>query len=139
MANNLHPEQIKIIAQACHEQNKAWCALNGDMSQLPWDSCPDWQKEASIKGVEFLYNECNADPVNISSISPSVLHDQWKKEKIKDGWTFGEVKDPEKKTHPCLVEFHELPYNQQVKDKLLKNTFYMMFTNLIRDIEQSQE
>jgi hypothetical protein len=39
-------------------------------------------------------------------------------DKIKDGWVYGETKDAEKKTHPCLVPFHELPEFQQKKDKL---------------------
>jgi hypothetical protein len=37
---------------------------------------------------------------------------------IKDGWVYGEVKDAEKKTHPCLVPFDQLPLFQQKKDKL---------------------
>lgn len=29
--------------------------------------------------------------------------------KIADGWKYGEAKDPEAKTHPCLVPFDKLP------------------------------
>jgi hypothetical protein len=39
-------------------------------------------------------------------------------EKKADGWVYGEVKDPEKKEHPCLVEYEELPKDQQAKDSL---------------------
>ena len=39
-------------------------------------------------------------------------------EKINDGWVYGEVKDAEKKTHPCIVPFEELPEFQQKKDAL---------------------
>ncbi len=41
-------------------------------------------------------------------------------DKIKDGWTHGEVKDADAKTHPCLVPFQQLPAHQQKKDKLFK-------------------
>lgn len=42
----------------------------------------------------------------------------WMDDKLKDGWMYGETKDPEAKTHPCLVPFKELPIFQQKKDAL---------------------
>ena len=46
------------------------------------------------------------------------MHNNWSAEKVADGWVYGEVKDVEKKTHPCLVPFDQLPLFQQKKDKL---------------------
>ena len=40
--------------------------------------------------------------------------------KLADGWVYGEVKDPVKKEHPCLVAFEELPVEQQAKDYIFK-------------------
>ena len=37
-----------------------------------------------------------------------------------DEWTYGEVKDPAKKEHPCLVAFEALPKEQQAKDYIFK-------------------
>lgn len=45
-------------------------------------------------------------------------HDNWKKDKIADGWVYGETKDTVLKTHPCIVEWWELPPEQQFKDRL---------------------
>lgn len=98
------------IARTCHEANKAWCAFNNDDSQLPWDEAPQWQKNSAIAGVEFLYANPDA--------KDSATHDSWMAEKVKDGWVYGEVKDAEAKTHPCLVPFEELPPVQVFKDKL---------------------
>jgi hypothetical protein len=39
-------------------------------------------------------------------------------DKKKDGWVYGEVKDAEAKTHPCIVPFEELPEFQKKKDAL---------------------
>jgi hypothetical protein len=33
---------------------------------------------------------------------------------------YGEVKDAEKKTHPCIVPYKDLPPEQQAKDHLFK-------------------
>jgi hypothetical protein len=48
----------------------------------------------------------------------SAQHDAWCKDKTFNGWKFGREKDPDKKEHPCLVPFSELPEFQQKKDKL---------------------
>lgn len=48
----------------------------------------------------------------------SAQHDAWSQDKINDGWIYGVEKDAEKKTHPCLVPFDQLPEFQQKKDAL---------------------
>lgn len=37
--------------------------------------------------------------------------------RIKEGWTYGEVKDTEKKTTPCLVPYDELPESEKEYDR----------------------
>lgn len=98
------------IAFCCHEANRAWCIENGDHSQQPWDEAEDWQQVSGIKGVLFRLNNPNAPD--------STQHDAWMKDKLDAGWEFGYEKDGDKKTHPCLVPFQELPEFQQKKDKL---------------------
>ncbi len=33
------------------------------------------------------------------------VHEVWAQGRIAQGWTYGEKRDDEKKTHPCLVPF----------------------------------
>jgi hypothetical protein len=98
------------IAKVCHEANRSWCESNGDYSQKEWDKAEQWQRESAIKGVEFRLNNPDAPE--------SGQHDAWSKDKLEAGWVYGPLKDADKKTHPCLVPFHELPAFQQKKDKL---------------------
>lgn len=100
------------IAQVCHEMNKAICESAGDNSQKSWEQAEQWQKESAIKGVEFAIDNPNAPA--------SAQHDAWSEDKIKNGWKFGEVKDADAKTHPCLVPFEDLPFEQRVKDVAFK-------------------
>ena len=51
--------------------------------------------------------------------TPELLHEAWCSSKRRDGWTYGPVKDPERKTHPCLVPYEELSAQQKLKDSLL--------------------
>jgi len=103
---------IESIAKVCHEANKAYCQGIGDDSQLPWDQAAEWQRASAIKGAEYVL----ANP----EAPASAQHEAWLKDKLADGWVYGEVKDPEKKTHPCCVPYEELPVEQQKKDALFK-------------------
>jgi hypothetical protein len=104
---------IENIARICHETNRAWCLALGDTSQPLWENAPEWQRESALKGVFFHLAHPDA--------TASASHDQWLAEKRATGWTFGAVKDPEKKEHPCFVPFELLPWEQQMKDKLFKS------------------
>ncbi len=96
------------IARICHEVNRGLCEALEDYSQTQWETAPEWQHETVLAGVE------NA----LKGAAPNESHDSWSLKKLKDGWVWGEKKDPWKKTHPCLVPFDQLPATQQLKDHL---------------------
>nr|XP_021335867.1 ryanodine receptor 2 [Danio rerio] len=53
------------------------------------------------------------------------IHELWVMNKIDLGWTYGAVRDDNKRQHPCLVEFSRLPeqersYNLQMSQETLK-------------------
>ena len=104
--------KVEMIAIMCHETNRAWCELYHDNSQKPWADAEAWQRDSARRGV--LYALENPDA------GDSAQHDAWMADKIKDGWTFGTVKDAAGKTHPCIVPFDQLPFEQQAKDKLFR-------------------
>ena len=45
------------------------------------------------------------------------VHEVWSAGRIKDGWTYGEVRDDIRKTHPCLVPYDELPESEKEYDR----------------------
>ena len=99
------------IAKVCHEANRALCESNGDFSQPTWDNAPDWQKTSAINGVNAHIEK---------GLTPEQSHENWMKEKEENGWVYGETKDPEAKTHPCMVPYSELPADQKTKDYVFK-------------------
>lgn len=53
------------------------------------------------------------------------VHDVWAQGRIAEGWTYGEQRDDQLKTHPCLVPYEELPdaereYDRQTAVQTLK-------------------
>ena len=45
------------------------------------------------------------------------VHEVWAAGRIADGWTYGEKRDDEAKTHPCLVPYEELPESEKEYDR----------------------
>lgn len=101
---------IDLIAEVAHETNRIYCQTINDFSQPRWIDAPEWQKNSAINGVAFHIANPNAGCAD--------SHESWLKEKLTNGWKYGEVKDPEKKEHPCCVPYEELPPEQKVKDAL---------------------
>lgn len=102
---------IVQIAKVAHNVNRAYCKSIGDDSQPVWEDAPTWQQESAINGVRF---HLTADR------SPEDSHNSWMKQKSDEGWVWGLNKDAEKKTHPCMVPYGDLPIEQRVKDYLFK-------------------
>ena len=101
---------IERIARVAHESNRAYCRSIGDMSQPTWDEAPEWQKTSAMAGVSLhLYK-----PETTAAES----HAAWMEQKVAEGWKHGPVKDVEKKEHPCMVPYENLPVTQRVKDYL---------------------
>lgn len=100
------------IARIAHEINRAYCASLGDDSQVAWEDAEDWQKQSVLAGVAM--HVANPDA------TPEQSHESWLKQKLADGWKYGEAKDAEAKTHPCCVPYDELPQEQKSKDYLFK-------------------
>lgn len=98
----------ETIAKIAHEVNRAYCLSVGDDSQPRWEDAPDWQRNSVIAGVELH--------INNPETQPSASHEAWLKLKLEEGWKYGPVKDPEKKEHPCMVPYDQLPAYQQSKD-----------------------
>lgn len=66
------------------------------------------------KGVERGVESISNGEVN----TPRKSHQKWLADRTADGWTYGLVKDAEKKTHPAMVEYLKLPSEQRAKDTL---------------------
>lgn len=114
------PADYERIARACHEVNRAYCLSLGDSSQKPWSAADEWQRESAIKGVRFAIENPDATPAD--------QHEAWWRDKIAAGWSYGPVKDAEKKEHPCCVPYEQLPVEQRTKDAL-----FQAVVNALRD------
>jgi hypothetical protein len=103
---------VEQIARVCHETNRAYCESIGDMTQKPWDDAEEWQRQSAIAGVNYAVNNPKAPA--------SAQHEAWLQDKQVAGWKYGPVKNTDKKEHPCMVPYSELPMEQRMKDHLFR-------------------
>lgn len=106
--NNTEKHKIEVIATICHNVNKAYCEALGDKSQVSWYKLQEEIKQSVMLGVKKIM----VNPY----MESDEIHEEWVKDKKKNGWKLGEVKDIDKKTHPDLVPFDKLPKEEQAKD-----------------------
>ena len=45
------------------------------------------------------------------------VHEVWAETRISQGWTYGEQRDDELKTHPCLVPYEQLLESEKEYDR----------------------
>lgn len=98
------------IGRVCHEANRAFCAAIGEEVQPPWEEAPKEMVTSVFKGVKYCREHLDIDA--------KTSHEIWMSNKTKDGWTYGEIKDAEKKTHPLMIPYDQLPMLHKLKDEL---------------------
>ena len=97
---------IEDIARVCNDVNRSYCmAMN--VEKPTWDEASAHIKQSATLGVKFhLAGDHDA----------AASHRSWLRKKEEDGWTYGELIDEQKKTHPCILPHDELPLFDQAKD-----------------------
>lgn len=105
-------ERIEVAAQHAYQGNRLWCRVFGHAPIPPWEDATEEARESVRIGVRGV----------LTGNTPRESHASWLRTRIADGWVYGPEKDVEKKTHPCLVPYDELPPDQKAKDTLFVHT-----------------
>lgn len=103
---------IEQVARIAHEANATLCDSIGEVSNASWEDAPEWQRQSSIRGVRFHLDNPDAQP--------EAIHEWWMRERLESGWRYGEARDDDARTHPCIVPYEQLPPEQKAKDYLFK-------------------
>jgi len=107
-------EQIPIIASiasVCHAANCAYCVAVGDPTLPAWEDLEESYRESARVGVRFALQ---------GGVTPAEQHESWRRERLAQGWTWGNVLDRAAKIHPNLVPYEDLPLIQRKKDALFQ-------------------
>lgn len=99
-------KKIQNIARLCHEVNRVLQIDLVEEVNPPWDELSEDLKDSTYIGVLAA----------LDGSTPEDLHASWCDERMEQGWTYGWPLNREKKIHPNLVPYKDLPMAQQLKD-----------------------
>ncbi len=103
-------------------------------SMVPWTELPESLKESNRQQAEDIRNKLSSIGCDIMKLTnwdeplfeftneeiglmAVMEHDRFVKERKRDGWVKGPVKDNEKKTNPTLIPWDELSEEDKDKDR----------------------
>ena len=89
---------------------------------------------ADLTGVEL--------PQELGELAEMIarnVHEVWSKNRLDDGWTYGPVRDDQKKTHPCLVPYEELPEREKDYDRATSQETLKLIMRLGFSISKNQQ
>lgn len=102
---------IESISRTVHEAIRAWAMAHGQTDIPAWDVAEPWMQTSTRQSVQDVLHDKN--------MSGQTQHEHWVEQKMKDGWRYGPVKDPDQRTHPLLVPYEDLPDYERRKDQLV--------------------
>jgi hypothetical protein len=69
-----------------------------------------------LEAADFGVRTAQGQPVIFQGFTPEEIelmaeleHGRWNIERLHDGWRYGKTKDEDRKLHPCLVRWQDLP------------------------------
>lgn len=83
--------------------------------------------------IDTSHIEFDEDVADLAETLAANAHEIWARQRIDDGWTYGPKRDDDKKEHPCLVPYDDLPESEKEYDRImvteaLKGTLALGFT-----------
>ncbi len=98
-----------LVVEACARvAHSIYREAIDDSTMLPWDEAPEDERDVARETVRGT----------LRGTTPEQWHVKWRAEKEAEGWTNGPDKDEERKMHPNLVHYDQLPEEQRAIDRL---------------------
>ena len=69
------------------------------------------------KPIDTTNISLGSDVMSLSEVLAKNTHEVWASGRIAEGWSYGELRDDEKKQHPCLVPYEELTESEKKFDR----------------------
>ena len=106
------------IARCCAPPAPLEAYAIDDPALGSWDESRGEVRDSARSGViDLLVN---------TAWGPQESHEAWLAYKRSHGWSYGTVKSVERRQHPCMVEWSELPAAQRAKD--------VIFVGIVRSL-----
>lgn len=91
------------------------------------------------KPIDTSKIELPSDVNKLIELLAENAHDIWGRQRIDDGWTYGEKRDDSLKKHPCLIPYNELPESEKVYDRKMAVETLMTIIAMGYDIKKHEK
>jgi hypothetical protein len=129
---------IERIAQLIHRkylasQRMVGRSMDGEGPMRPWSQLPDDLRQSNRGQARDILAKLAAIGCDVVPQAQAAAifrfrgdeverlsrweHDRWMAERISQGWTYGPVRDNDRKIHPLLVPYEDLEKAEQDKDR----------------------
>ncbi len=129
---------IEILARAIHDQYRVTMSTHvhehPNQTTVPWDSLPERLKESNRRQAEHIMEKIRAIGCDILPMTDwtayefsfaqneieylaEMEHDRWMDAMREEGFSFGSIRNEQKKKHPRMVPYRDLPENEKNKDR----------------------
>ncbi|KAG7222685.1 hypothetical protein INR49_026294, partial [Caranx melampygus] len=128
----MHVEPVKSTRETWRGSVICWEPPSSSL-RLPSSPLPSIPPSLTVKQSQDNMIVCTIPrnivlPPHLDNVRDKLaenIHELWAMNKIELGWTYGKVRDDNKRQHPCLVDFTKLPeternYNLQMSSETLK-------------------
>jgi voltage-gated potassium channel Kch len=145
-SGSVRRDHLEDMARAGHRAYMAAAMARGETpavnpSMVPWEELPEDLREANRAQAADVEEKlaaigctigATADDFAFTDAEVELLarreHDRWMAERRSRGWTFGPVRDDERKVHPKLVPWDELTTIDREKDRTAVRAIPGFFT-----------
>lgn len=100
---------IEIMAATIHNCIWTWSRLNGEHSMLNWQMTGD-RMHIINEVKDYLEKKANK-----KKYTAKQWHTEWYESSLKDGWDYAPIANANKKLHPYMVPYDELPAYAKMK------------------------
>ncbi|MDR3218195.1 MAG: Ryanodine receptor Ryr [Dysgonamonadaceae bacterium] len=67
--------------------------------------------------IDTSQSTLSANLMEIAELLAKNTHEVWAAARIAEGWKYGVERNDERKEHPCLIPYKELPENEKEYDR----------------------
>ncbi|MGM9693961.1 MAG: RyR domain-containing protein [Alloprevotella sp.] len=121
-----------VVVTAAEEKSVTLRDFSTPQEEDTYDTdvfCRAWDNSSRYLVLLHNSSQYNPHPIELSDIPLSLdlielreaiaenAHDVWALNRMKEGWTYGEVRDDENKRHPDLVPYNLLPESEKEYDR----------------------
>jgi hypothetical protein len=128
MTEDQRERQVENIVHVCYEAIRAYVESIGVGDFPVWQKAPKHRQQMYRDGVEYYLGLLEVG----RSANPARRHRAWVDEKIADGWRYGAKIDADRKEHPWILDFEQLPVEKQCQDHIFAAVVAAIWTSTIK-------